>query len=107
MERGDEAAINVVAQAIAYLVDTTSAIIMSYDPQELLIYCRWLNSQKALYFKMLDTLHAKSIFTRKHRAEIRLLPIDPIFLPAAGALAISGLTLEPGGRLMGMLNGNV
>jgi predicted NBD/HSP70 family sugar kinase len=87
LETGDSLAAKVVAQAIGYLVDTTSSIIMSYDPQELIIYCRWLNRQKALYFKMLDVLYAKSVFTRKHQVDIRLLPADSIYLPAAALIA--------------------
>lgn len=100
LEQGDAIATKVVAQAISYLVDTTSSIIMSYDPEELVIYCRWLNSQRALYFKMLDVLYSKSIFTQKHQVDIRLLPPEPIYLSAAATLAITGLMLAPEGRLL-------
>ena len=41
-EQNDPAAIEVLTQAIGYLVDTTSTMIMTYDPQELLIFCTWL-----------------------------------------------------------------
>ena len=99
MQRGDEVAAKVVAQAISYLVDATSSILVSYDPLELIIYCRWLNHQKTLYFRMLDAFYGK-IFTQRHRVNIRLLPTGAIHLPAAAALALANLTLKPGGGLM-------
>ncbi len=100
MDSGDAAASAVLTQAIGNLVDTTSSIIMAYDPKELLIYCRWLSCQKNLYFQMLDVLYAKSIFTQKHQADIRLLPPDAIYLPASATLALSGLILKEGSALM-------
>ena len=64
---GDAVASRIISQSIGYLVDTTATIIMTYDPQELLIFCTWLHDQRALYFLMLDTLYAKSIFTPEAR----------------------------------------
>ncbi len=87
-QNGDEAASRVLSQAIGYLVDTTSTIIMTYDPQELVIYCTWLRGQRDLFFWMLDTLYAKSIFTQKHTVQIRLLEETPLNLNAAAALAV-------------------
>ena len=100
LAQGNAAAAKVVAQAISYLVDTTASIIMAYDPKELFIYCRWLSCQKALYFKMLDVLYAKSIFTQRHQVDIRLLDPEPIYLPAAAAMVLDSLMLDPQGRLM-------
>jgi predicted NBD/HSP70 family sugar kinase len=87
-QNGDEAASRVLSQAIGYLVDTTATIIMTYDPQELLIFCTWLRGQRELFFWMLDTLYAKSIFTQKHTVQIRLLEETPLNLTAAAALAV-------------------
>lgn len=87
MEEGDAFAERVFAQAISYLVDTTCSVIMNYDPEELFIYCRWLNRHKPLYFRMLDALYAKSIFTKKHSVDIRLLGQEPINLVSAAGLA--------------------
>jgi hypothetical protein len=61
---------------------------MTYDPQELLIFCTWLHDQRALYFLMLDTLYAKSIFTQKRAVQIRLMEATPPNLKAAAALAV-------------------
>jgi len=91
---GDAVATRVISQAIGYLVDTTYTMIMTYDPQELLIFCTWLRDQRALYFWMLDTLYAKSIFTQKHAAHIRLLTEDPLNLNAAAALAVHKVITE-------------
>ncbi|MCE5343085.1 MAG: ROK family transcriptional regulator [Eubacteriales bacterium] len=85
---GDNTASRVISQAINYLVDATSTIIMTYDPQELLIFCTWLRDQRALYFWILDTLYAKSIFTQKHAVQIRLMEENPLNLNAAAALAV-------------------
>ncbi|NLI20811.1 MAG: ROK family transcriptional regulator [Clostridiales bacterium] len=85
---GDVTASRVISQAISYLVDTTATIIMTYDPQELVIFCTWLQNQRGLYFWMLDTLYAKSIFTQQRAARIRLLAEDPLNLSAAAALAV-------------------
>lgn len=103
MDGGDEIAAKVISQAIGYLVDTTSSIIMAYDPCELFIFCRWLNRRRTLYFKMLDVVYARSVFTRKHRVDIRLLPPEPIHLPAAASVALTSLMLRPEGKLMGRL----
>ena len=84
---GDETAARVLSQAIRYLVDTTATIIMSYNPEELLIYCRWLDQEKKLYFRMLDTLYAKSLFTQQQAMNIRLLSQMPIHLNAAASMA--------------------
>ena len=94
MVQGDAVATKVLSQAMRYLVDTTSTIIMSYDPDELIIYCRWLNAQRALYFRMLDALYLKSIFTQKHAVDIRLLEEDPLNLCAAATLAQSELLIK-------------
>jgi predicted NBD/HSP70 family sugar kinase len=85
---GDEAANRVISQAIGYLVDAIATIIMTYDPQELLIFCTWLKEQRALFFWMLDALYAKSIFTQRHAVQIRLLEETPLNLDAAAALAV-------------------
>lgn len=87
-QSGDAVASRVISQSIGYLVDTTATIIMTYDPQELLIFCTWLHDQRALYFLMLDTLYAKSIFTQKHAVQIRLMEVSPPNLKAAAALAV-------------------
>ena len=87
-QSGDAIATRVISQAISYLVDTTSTMIMTYDPQELVIFCTWLSDQRALYFWMLDTLYSKSIFTQKHTAQVRLLEEKPLNLNAAAALAV-------------------
>ena len=87
-QSGDTAATRVISQAISYLVDTTSTMIMTYDPQELLIFCTWLRDQRSLFFLMLDTLYAKSIFTQKHAVQIRLMEESPLNLNAAAALAV-------------------
>ncbi len=102
-EKDDPVARKVFAQAVGYLVDTTCAIIMNYDPQELLIYCTWLHRQRALYFQMLDALYAKSIFTKRHTVDIGLLGPEPINLPAAASLAALDLSFLSGSRLMAML----
>jgi len=102
-EKGDPVAHKVFAQAVGYLVDTTCTIIMNYDPEELLIYCTWLNKQRALYFKMLDALYAKSIFTKLHTVDISLMEPEPINLPAAASLAALELSFRSGSRLMAML----
>lgn len=99
MSKGDELAAKVFSQAMRYLVDTTSTIIMSYDPDELIIYCRWLNQQRSLYFRMLDALYVKSIFTQKHAVDIRLLDDKPLNLNAAFTLARDALVIERGGVL--------
>ena len=91
MAEGEETAVKVFSQAIRYLVETTATIIMSYDPDELIIYCRWLNKQRGLYFHMLDTLYQKSVFTHKHAVDIRLLDEAPLNLSAAFTLAQSEL----------------
>ena len=87
MTQGDPIAGKVLSQAMRYMVDTTFTIIMSYDPEELMIYCRWLRRQRALFFRMLDALHLKSMFTQKHAVNIRLLDEEPFNLQAAAALA--------------------
>ncbi len=94
MMKGDPTATKVLSQAMRYLVDTTSTIIMSYDPDELIIYCRWLNQQRGLYFRMLDALYLKSVFTQKHAVDIRLLDEEPLNLNAAVALAQSELLIN-------------
>ena len=58
-----------------------------YNPEELLIYCRWLDQEKKLYFRMLDTLYAKSLFTQQQAMNIRLLSQMPIHLNAAASMA--------------------
>ncbi len=103
VERDDPVARKVFAQAVGYLVDTTCTIIMNYDPEELLIYCTWLHRQRALYFKMLDALYARSIFTKRHTVDIGLLDPEPINLPAAASLAALNLCFLSGSRLMAML----
>ncbi len=102
-EKDDPLARKVFAQAVGYLVDTTCTIIMNYDPEELVIYCTWLNRQRALYFKMLDALYAKSIFTKRHTVDISLLDPEPINLPSAASLAALDLSFRSGSRLMDML----
>ena len=87
-QNGDAIATRIISQAISYLVDTTSTMIMTYDPQELVIFCTWLSDQRALYFWMLDTLYSKSIFTQKHTAQVRLLEEKPLNGNAAAALAV-------------------
>lgn len=87
VQAGDETAARVLSQAIRYLVDTTATIIMSYNPEELLIYCRWLDQERKLYFRMLDTLYAKSLFTQQQAMNIRLLGDMPIHLNGAASLA--------------------
>jgi predicted NBD/HSP70 family sugar kinase len=87
-QASDAVATRVISQSIGYLVDTTASIIMTYDPQELLIFCTWLHDQRALYFLMLDTLYAKSIFTQKRAVQIRLMEATPPNLKAAAALAV-------------------
>ena len=99
----DPIARKVFSQAVGYLVDTTLTIVMNYDPDELLIYCTWLNQQRALYFRMLDALYARSIFTRKHAVDIRLLPPEPINLSAAATLVVTDLMYKNGSRLMALL----
>lgn len=87
MAQGDSTVTMVLSQAMRYLVDTISSIIMHYDPDELIIACRWLNQQRNLFFHMLDTLYSKNMFTRKHAIDIRL-PEDPLRpLDAAAFLA--------------------
>lgn len=103
VEKDDPVARKVFAQAVGYLVDTTCTIIMNYDPEELLIYCTWLHRQRALYFKMLDALYAKSIFTKRHTVDIDLLDPEPINLPAAASLAALDLNFRSGSRLMKVL----
>lgn len=87
-QNGDAAANRVISQAIGYLVDTTTTMIMTYDPQELLIFCTWLKGQRALFFWMLDSLYSKSIFTQKHAVRIRLLEETPLNLSAAATIAV-------------------
>ena len=59
-----------------------------------LIFCTWLRDQRALYFRMLDTLYAKSIFTQKHAVQIRLTEQDPLNLNAAAAIAVRKVLQE-------------
>ena len=87
-QNGDAIATRIISQAISYLVDTTSTMIMTYDPQVFVIFCTWLSDQRALYFWMLDTLYSKSIFTQKHTAQVRLLEEKPLNGNAAAALAV-------------------
>ncbi|MEG2185924.1 MAG: ROK family transcriptional regulator [Clostridia bacterium] len=101
MAEGDPIANKIFSQAMRYLVDTTSTIIMSYDPQELVIYCRWLNRQRSLYFHMLDALYLKSVFTQKHAVDIHLLDEEPLNLHAAVALAQNELLVKHCEQLIG------
>ncbi|NLO83869.1 MAG: ROK family transcriptional regulator [Clostridiales bacterium] len=94
MKSGDRIASKVISQAIRYLVDTTSTIFMTYDPDELIIYCRWLNQQRGLYFSMLDSLYKKSMFTQKHAVDIRLLGDESFNLLGAVAIAQSELLIK-------------
>ncbi len=102
-EKGDPVARKVFSQAVGYLVETTSTIIMNYDPEELLIYCTWLHEQRALFFRMLDVLYAKTVFTKRHAVDIRLLEPEPINLPAAAALVTTELIFQSGSRLAKIL----
>ena len=106
VEKDDPVARKVFSQAVGYLVDTTSTIIMNYDPEELLIYCTWLNQQRALFFRMLDALYAKSIFTKRHTVDIRLMDPEPINLPAAATLAATELLFRGGSRMAELLEGS-
>ncbi|MDR3050250.1 MAG: ROK family transcriptional regulator [Oscillospiraceae bacterium] len=99
-DAGDEVARRVFLQAVGYLVDATAAIIMNYDPEELLIYCTWLNRQRAYYFHMLDAVYAKSVFTRQHAVDIRLLPPVPVNLSAAASLVPTELLFADEGELL-------
>lgn len=87
VQAGDGTAAQVLSQAIRYLVDATATIIMAYNPEELLIACRWLERERKLYFRMLDALYAKSLFTQQQAMNIRLLGDIPLYPNAAAALA--------------------
>lgn len=97
--QNDEVAQRVFSQAVTYLVETTTSLIMNYDPDEIWVNCTWLEKQRSLYFKMLDILYAKSIFTRKHNVDVRLLEEQKFYLHAGGALAASAQLFNPGSRL--------
>lgn len=87
VQDGDKTAAQVLSQAIRYLVDVTATIIMAYNPEELLIACRWLERERKLYFRMLDALYAKSLFTQQQAMNIRLLGDIPLYPNAAASLA--------------------
>lgn len=86
-EGGDETAQQVFVQAVRYLVDTTCNVIMNYDPNEIVIFCRWLHRQQTLYFSLMDSLYSKSIFTQRHAVNLRLLEPQNIYLMSAAAAA--------------------
>lgn len=86
-ERGDQTAQQVFVQAVRYLVDTTCNVIMNYDPDEIVIFCRWLHRQQTLYFSLMDSLYSKSIFTQRHAVNLRLLEPQNIYLLSAAAAA--------------------
>ena len=94
VQAGDETAAQVLSQAIRYLVDATATIIMAYNPEELLIACRWLERERKLYFRMLDALYAKSLFTQQQAMNIRLLGDVPLYANAAASLAQFELLMQ-------------
>ena len=94
VQAGDETAAQVLSQAIRYLVDATATIIMAYNPEELLIACRWLERERKLYFRMLDALYAKSLFTQQQAMNIRLLGDIPLYANAAASLAQFELLMQ-------------
>ena len=94
VQAGDETAAQVLSQAIRYLVDATSTIIMNYNPEELLISCRWLERERKLYFRMLDALYAKSMFTQQQAMNIRLLGYISLYPCAAASLAQVELLMQ-------------
>ena len=67
---------------------------MAYNPEELLIACRWLERERKLYFRMLDALYAKSLFTQQQAMNIRLLGDIPLYANAAASLAQFELLMQ-------------
>ncbi len=99
----DETAKRIFSQAVSYLVETISAIIMNYDPTQIWINCQWLQQLRPLYARMLDVLYSKNVFTRKHTVDIRLLDTEQFYLRSAASLAASAQLFSIDSGLMEMV----
>lgn len=94
MLSGDRIATKIISQAIRYLVDATSTIFLTYDPDELIIQCHWLSKARSLYLGMLDSLYQKNMFTQRHAVDIKLLDGEPLQLQGAVAIAQTELLIN-------------
>ena len=62
--------------------------------QQKCIVGRWLERERKLYFRMLDALYAKSMFTQQQAMNIRLLGDISLYPCAAASLAQVELLMQ-------------
>lgn len=103
----DAAAVKAVTQAALYLVDVLVLLELTYDPDVLLIDCPWLAGQEPLRGRMIDALHAKSVYTRQHLTQIHFLPQAAPLARAACAQVLLRMAPEDVRVLAPMLRARV
>jgi len=103
VQQDDETAKRIFSQAVTYLVETISAFIMNYDPDEIWIKCDWLQQLRPLFSRMLDVLYSKNVFTRKHVVDIRLLEAEHFYLRAGASLVLNAQLFDENSPLMEMV----
>lgn len=78
---------DVFIEATMYLATTIRNSFMIYDPDNIYIRCKWLEFNKALFFKLIDELYDNNTLIDRGDIKISLIQEDDFVLKSAAIIA--------------------
>jgi predicted NBD/HSP70 family sugar kinase len=76
----------IFSDAADYLSISIRNVFAMYDPDEIVINCRWLLRKKDLYFKLMDSLYDDNNLIDRRNAAIKMVDIDDFGFKSAAAI---------------------
>lgn len=84
-EQNDPDTLNILIHAVTYLSEIIETTVLMYDPDEIILNCRWLYLQRQLFFNLLDRLRSKGLFATRGGINIQLMDNKDMYLFGAAA----------------------
>lgn len=92
---GDEAADRAFTIATKYLCICTHNIINSYDPEQIIIECKWMRIARKYFNQLVSSIFDSHSTMDRNDVKIILNPVDDIFAVATFAVVIESLMHSP------------
>ncbi len=83
---GNEEMRKIFQEAVDHLAIALRNVFVQYDPDEIVINCRWLQAQQKLYYRLTDSLYDDNNLIDRREVKIRLNTIQDFGLRSAGAI---------------------
>lgn len=76
----------IFTEAADHLAIVLRNLFVLYDPDEIVLNCRWLQAQQSLFYRLTDSLYDDNNLIDRRGAAIRLIDIPDFGLRSAGAI---------------------